>query len=72
MSYFCSNNKENKVYTVVSKWLNFWCSGFEIFGKRLTLDDIMTKNKVTQVGAGAGSICAIDKPGSSNRRYKRR
>jgi hypothetical protein len=70
--YFCSNNEENKVYTVVSKWLNFWCSGFEILGKRLTLDDVMTENKVTQVGVGAGSSRAIDKPGSSNRRHRRR
>jgi hypothetical protein len=32
----------------------------------------MTENKVTQVGVGAGSSRAIDKPGSSNRRHRRR
>ena len=69
-SYFCSIDEESKVYILVSKWLKFCCSRLEILGKRLTIDDIMTENKVTQVRAGARSGRDIDKLGSSNRRYR--
>ena len=70
ISYLHGTNKENKVHTVASKWLNVCHTGFETFGERQTLDDAMVDDEATQAGAKAGSGCATDEPESSSRQRR--
>jgi hypothetical protein len=72
VSYLCSTDKESKVHTVASKWLNVCCNGLETFEERLTLDDVMVEDEATQAEARAGSGCATDEPESSSRQRRRR
>lgn len=43
---------------------------FEIFRKRLTIHNVVAKNKVTQEGARARFNHSIDEPRSSNRQHR--
>jgi len=60
----CNIDEENKEYTYMSRWFNVCCIRLETFEERLTLDDVVTENDVTQKGAGDGSNHAIDEPES--------
>ena len=39
----------------MSRWFNICCIRLETFEERLTLDDVVTENEVTQKGVGDGS-----------------
>lgn len=46
--YLCNTNKESEVHIVKSQWLNVCCTGLDTFGERLSLDDVVVENEVTQ------------------------
>jgi hypothetical protein len=57
-------DEENEGYTYMSRWFNVFCTRLVTFGKRLTLDDVVTEDEATQTGVEDGSSCAIDEPKS--------
>jgi len=63
-------DKENEKYTYVSRWFTICRNGFDTFEERLTLDNVVEENRVTQ--ARAGCNLAIDEPQSSSKRRKHR
>jgi hypothetical protein len=69
VSYLCNIDEESEVHIVASWWLNVYRTGLKIFEKKLTLDDDMTKDEVTQ--AGAEFSRATDESRSSKRRHRR-
>jgi len=71
-SYLCRTEEESEVHIVASRWLNICRTGLVNFGERLTLDDSVVEDEVTQVGAGGGSSHATDKLGSSSKRNRHR
>jgi hypothetical protein len=44
-SYLFNTNKESKVHIVASWWLNVYRTRLNIFGERLTLDDVVVKDE---------------------------
>jgi hypothetical protein len=43
-------DEENEGYTYMSRWFNVFCTRLVTFGKRLTLDDVVTEDEATQTG----------------------
>ena len=72
VSYLRNTDEESKVHTVASWQLNICCTGLNTFKKRLPLDYVVLEDKATQASVEVQSICAIDEPKSSSRRYRRR
>jgi len=51
----------------MSQWFNVFCTRLVTFGKRLTLDDVVTEDEATQTRVEDRSSCAIDEPKSFGR-----
>lgn len=62
--------KKNEWYIYALWQFNVWCVGLETFGKRLTIDDIVIEDKVTQTRAWTRFNYANDKPKSSSKQCR--
>jgi len=67
-SYLYNTDKETKVYTIGSRWLNVCRTGHQTFGERLTFDDVVAGDETIQACARARSSRATDEFGSFSRR----
>jgi hypothetical protein len=72
VSYLRNTDEESEIHTVAFWWLNICCTRLNTFKNRLALDNVMLEDKATQASAEVESICAIDEPKSSSRRYIRK